>query len=72
MRLRKNKKVFQIKHKDAEVPEPRIWTGIGHLKQSVKVTSPYYKDYQVVEYDVVEVGVINFTDLDTRFPSRKK
>jgi hypothetical protein len=72
MLINKDKKIFLLRRKGEKEPDKTAYKSIGHIRQRNNVESEYFLNtYEIIEYNMVEVGVIQAKDLDTRFPKKK-
>lgn len=74
MRLTKARKAFLVvsKGQDLKKCTGKLFSGTGHLRQAYRTNEKYFKaNYDVVEFDLVEKGIVRGEDFDTIFPRKK-
>jgi hypothetical protein len=75
MRLTKAKKAYQVRFKKEEDrvrSSTRLYSNVGHIKTSYNTDSEgFKKTMEIVEFDIVEVGVTDGKDFLTRFPNKR-
>lgn len=67
MLITKQKKLFQLRRKGENLSRGRVYKSLAYFKSgNSRLIEEANDNYQVVEYDIVEVGTIELKDIDER------
>jgi hypothetical protein len=75
MTLTKARKAYAVVSKGATADRSRLFSSVGHIRTSYKwqiKRGTFHSQYDIVEFDIVELGTTKGEDFDTRFPPTKK